>query len=88
MTTPPNKPTVHEHKCDTDCVSPGMQMSDDVTFEFKENHGLGSWIARQKIGYLFGSEVEGECQGIGATKEQALERLAEDKRTLYESLWI
>lgn len=46
------------------------------------------WVATQAIGSLFGSEVEGECEGIGETKEQALERLNEDKRKLQESMWI
>jgi hypothetical protein len=46
------------------------------------------WRASQAIGSLFGSEVEGECEGFGPTKEKALERLAEDKEKLQESMWI
>lgn len=47
----------------------------------------GSWKAACPIGTIFGSEVEGECSGTGATKEAALEALAKDRHNLSESLW-
>lgn len=45
------------------------------------------WECTQPIGYLLGSPVEGECRGIGRTREQAMERLAEDVKRLGDSLW-
>jgi hypothetical protein len=68
-----------------DC-QPGLQM-DGVTWEQLPNHGQPCWRATQKIGSIFGSEVDGELHGIGATKDVALERLAEERRQLHESLW-
>lgn len=47
----------------------------------------GTWKATSPIGTIFGGEVDGECNGIGATKEAALAALAEDRRKLSESLW-
>lgn len=47
----------------------------------------GTWKATAPIGTIFGSEVEGECSGVGATKEAALEALAKDRRNLNDSLW-
>lgn len=47
----------------------------------------GTWKASCPIGTLFGSEVEGECSGIGPTKEAALRALAEDRKNLNDSLW-
>jgi len=69
-----------------DC-HPGVTY-EGVTLEERTNcDGSKYWYAKQAIGSLFGYEVEGECSGIGRTKEQALERLAEDKRKLQESMW-
>lgn len=47
----------------------------------------GTWLATCPIGTLFGSDVEGECRGVGSTKEAALEALAKDRKNLNESLW-
>ena len=47
----------------------------------------GTWKATCPIGTLFGSEVEGECKGLGTTKESALEALAKDRKNLNDSLW-
>lgn len=47
----------------------------------------GTWLAVCPIGSLFGSDVEGECRGTGATKEAALEALAKDRKDLNDSLW-
>lgn len=78
-----NDDTTHFH-----CDSPGVTF-EGVRFEERMNvDGSKYWHAEQDISSIFGSEVEGCCSGIGRTKEQALERLAEDKRELYESLWI
>jgi len=46
-----------------------------------------TWLARAKIGAIFGAEVEGECTGKGATQEEARAALRKDKHELYESLW-
>lgn len=48
----------------------------------------GTWKATCPIGTIFGSPVEGECRGVGATKESALEALAKDRRDLNDSLWV
>lgn len=71
------------------CNNIGATFDDDITFEQKLNcDGVNKyWIAKQKIGTLFGSEVDGECSGIGNTKEEALKRLEEDKTKLADSLW-
>lgn len=45
------------------------------------------WRASSAIGSIFGSEVDGECEGFGKTKEQALQRLSESVQRLSESLW-
>jgi len=47
----------------------------------------GRWRASCPIETLFGSEVEGECSGIGETKEEALENLKKDRKNLNDSLW-
>lgn len=46
----------------------------------------GTWKATAPIGTIFGLEVEGECSGIGPTKEAAIEALAKDRRNLNDSL--
>lgn len=47
----------------------------------------GTWQASTPIGTIFGAEVEGECKGVGATKEAALEALKQDRKNLNDSLW-
>jgi len=66
--------------------SPGLTI-DGVVFELCPNHGKPCWKATAQIGTIFGSEVEGELVGIGHTKEKALERLAEERTKLHESLF-
>lgn len=68
-----------------DCT-PGLTV-DGVVFVFCQNHGRPCWKAVAQIGTIFGTEVEGELVGIGKTKKIALDRLAEEKRKLSESLW-
>lgn len=69
------------------CESPGLTM-EGVVFKRKHNALGGHYIvATAQIGSIFGSEVEGECSGIGRTREEALKRLREDQAKLYESLW-
>lgn len=70
------------------CKSPGMVNGDITVVEITNAHGQHYFKATQPIGSLFGQEVHGCCSGIGRTKEQALQRLAEDKKKLNESLWI
>lgn len=70
------------------CDHPGVTF-DGVRFEERTNiDGAKYWYAEQDIGSIFGSEVEGCCSGIGRTKEQALERISEEKHKLHESLWV
>jgi len=78
-------PTEPEHIHICTCQTPGMQMGDDAKCEQLPD---GRWLATQPIGYIFGSEVDGECQGVGSTKEEALDALKKDKDKLYESLWF
>lgn len=75
--------TIHIHE-DSEI---GMTMGETTVREIHNCHGQHYWIARAPIGTLFGQEVEGELKGIGATKEQALERLKEERKKLNDSLW-
>ena len=77
-----------DHQCGTHCDSPGLTMDEPVLTEINNAHGQHYWRAVAQIGTIFGSEVEGEISAIGRTKEQALERLAEERRKLHESLWF
>lgn len=61
----------------------GMTMGDTTVKQLPD----GTWKATCPIGTLFGSEVEGECSGTGATKEAALEALKQDRKNLNDSLW-
>lgn len=83
MTTPtPETPeTPIQRFC---CSEVGMTMGDTTIQQLSD----GTWKATAPIGSIFGSDVEGECRGIGATKEAALEALAKDRNNLYESLWM
>ncbi len=66
----------------------GIAMGSDVQFEEKRNvDGAPYWNAIRQIGSLFGSPVDGQCEGIGRTKEEAVERLQKDEAKLAESLW-
>jgi hypothetical protein len=65
------------------CSEIGMTMGDTTIKQLPD----GTWKATAPIGTLFGSEVEGECSGTGATKEAALEALAKDRKNLNDSLW-
>lgn len=61
----------------------GLTMGDTIVKQLPD----GTWKAVCPIGTLFGSEVEGECSGTGATKEAALEALKQDRKNLNDSLW-
>jgi hypothetical protein len=61
----------------------GMTMGDTTVKQLPD----GTWKATAPIGTLFGSEVDGECRGTGATKEAALEALKQDRKNLNDSLW-
>lgn len=61
----------------------GMTMGDTTVKQLPD----GTWKATCPIGTIFGSEVEGECSGTGATKEAALEALKQDRKKLNDSLW-
>lgn len=69
------------------CKSPGMVNGDITVVEINNAHGQHYFKATQPIGSLFGHEAQGELTGLGRTKEQALEHLAQDREKLYESLW-
>lgn len=70
-----------------ECKEIGLTMAEAEVREVHNAHGQHYWIAIAQIGSVFGAEVEGELKGIGKTKEQALERLAEERKKLAESLW-
>lgn len=70
------------------CDSPGLTMEGATVVEIHNAHGQHYFKATAEIGTIFGSEVEGQCEGIGATREQALERLQQDIKNLHESLWV
>ena len=65
----------------------GLTMGSPVVKEVHNAHGQHYWIAVAQIGSIFGAEVEGELKGIGRTREDALARLAEERKKLAESLW-
>lgn len=65
------------------CSEIGMTMGDTTVKQLAD----GTWKATCPIGTLFGAEVEGECKGTGATKEEALAALAKDRKNLSDSLW-
>ena len=46
------------------------------------------WRVERSIGSLFGMPVEGVCEGVVRTREEALERLKKSEHDLYESLWV
>ena len=47
----------------------------------------GSWIARSKIGAIYGVEVDGYITGIGKTKEEALFNYDVDHKSVSSSIW-
>jgi hypothetical protein len=69
------------------CCSSGLTMDDTVIEEVHNAHGQHYWKATAQIGTIFGSEVQGELVGIGATKESALEKLKQERHKLHESIW-
>lgn len=66
------------------CTEMGMTMDETHVEQLPDTR----WRARAKIRTIFGSEVEGELTGEGATKEEALAALAKERYELSESLWI
>lgn len=76
---------IEEHR-HYDCT-PGLTMEGAV-LELIPNHGNPCWKATAQIGTIFGSEVEGQIEAYGSTKEIAIERLGEERRKLHESLWL
>ena len=66
-----------------DCT-PGIVMGDTVVVVQLPD---GTWRATQEIGSIFGSEVEGQCSGAGATREEALAALRKDIANCHEALW-
>lgn len=70
-----------------DC-HPGLTMKGVIFEERTQPDGITKyWRASSPIGTIFGSEVEGECEAFGTTREQALERLHGEIHKLHESLW-
>ena len=65
------------------CHHPGLTMGETSLRRLPD----GSWIATAPIGTIFGSPVQGECTGTGATREEALASLDDDRRKLAESIW-
>lgn len=70
-----------------ECHHIGLTMDGLHVEEIHNAHGQHYWKATAKIGTIFGFEVDGECQGIGRTREEALERLKKDQDNLAESIW-
>ncbi len=62
------------------CSQPGMTMDETRVEQLPD----GTWRAAKAIGTIFGAEVEGECVGKGATKEEALAALKKDQDGLYD----
>jgi hypothetical protein len=67
--------------------TPGLTVGGATVAEVPDGLGGTCWKATAPIGDIFGSPVEGECSGIGRTKDEALARLKQDQQKLYESLW-
>lgn len=65
----------------------GLTMANTSVEEITNSHGQHYFKASAPIGTIFGAEVHGSLEGIGATREMALHRLEEEKRKLAESLW-
>ena len=66
---------------------PGMIL-DCVRMEERTNvDGTLYFRASRPITQLFGMDANGECEGIGRTQEEALQRLQADVDRLYDSLW-
>ena len=75
----------HDHDVSgTCCQSPGLTMQETDVRQLPD----GSWRATRPIGTIFGAEVQGECRGVGDTREAALAALKKEQDHLYESLWI
>jgi len=64
--------------------------SNGVTIEeFTDCKGRQAYRAYVFVQNIFGCDVNGPClEGIGLTKEQALERLEQKKSDFNDSLWI
>lgn len=62
-------------------------MNGVVVEEIHSLNGQHYFKATSAIGSIFGYKVEGNIEGIGLTKEQALERLKQERSKLYDSLW-
>lgn len=70
------------------CSNIGITMDGDIKIEeIRNEHGQHYFKASQEIGTIFGSEVDGAIEAIGASKQQALERLKEEQKKLADSLW-
>lgn len=76
------RPTSEPIQCFIDSEI-GMTMGDTTVRQLPD----GTWKATCPIGTIFGAEVEGECNGTGATKEAALEALKQSRKNLNDSLW-
>jgi hypothetical protein len=69
------------------CKHVGLVSDKPVIVQKTNGVGKQYYIATARIHSLFGTEVDGECHGIGWTKELALQRLRENFDKLAESLW-
>lgn len=68
--------------------SPGLTVEQPVLTRCENCGGSLYWKAVAQIGSIFGHKVDGQITGIGKTREIALARLEEERKKLYESLWV
>lgn len=87
MNQQPEPSSHHSHAGQT-CRRPGMVNGQATVQRCLQPDGQTTYFkATCPIGYLLGSEVQGELTGYGATEETALASLAREQARLYESLW-
>jgi hypothetical protein len=70
-----------------ECHEIGLVMNGAKVTQHTNWFGQTWWMAEAEIGSIFGSDVNGGISAIGPTREQALERLVEERKKLYDSIW-
>jgi hypothetical protein len=88
--TSPSGFSIPEPKPEISCFidkEPGLTMRGAVVTRCENVDGSKYFKAVAQIGTMFGAEVDGEITGIGNTLEIAMERLAEERAKLYNSMF-